>query len=225
MPLLQAFFNAIIDALFPVHPAEREILAMDAAAAFKCLPRADRAPMPEACSIFSYKDERVARLIWSVKYRRSHKGTAIAGYALYRALRSFEAAVPESMRIVVVPMPVTRARRRERGFNQCELLLDEIKKLCAENGSHLDFASDLLLRAHNTSRQTLKNRAERIESIKDMFALNEEASLLPELKRGPLNHFIVVIDDVITTGSTMRDAVNTLRHAGFERTFGLSIAH
>ena len=116
MSLLKTAYATFIEALFPVPEAEWEVLAIGAAAAFRDLPRAERVPIPEACSVFSYKDERVWRLVWSIKYKKSAAGTAIAAYALHRVLRSYGAAVP---RIIVVPMPITARRRRERGFNQC----------------------------------------------------------------------------------------------------------
>ena len=240
MAFLRAFFDTAIEALFPVHHAEREVLAIPAERALKELPRAERAPIPEACSIFSYKDERVTRLIWSIKYKKSRQGAAIAAYALHRMARGFMMAVPEGMRVVIVPMPVTRARRRERGFNQCELIMEEMEKLelkAAGTGARIGagegdigirrllFARDLLLRVRHTSRQTMKDRKERLESIKDMFAVNEKALLLPAMSRDPVSYFILVIDDVITTGSTIRDAVSSLRTASFERAFGLSVAH
>jgi len=227
---LGAFFDVVLEAIFPIPPAEREVLGMGAVAALKRLPRAEHPHSGEACSVFAYKDERVSRLVWSIKYKKSRTGAAIAGYALYKITRFFAAAMLAGMRIVVVPMPVSRARRRERGFNQCELIMEEMAKLDrAENATgrncKLIFSRDLLLRVRNTSRQTMKDRHERLESIKDIFAVNERAALLPELRRDPLNHFIVVIDDVITTGSTIKDAVDTFRRAGFANTYGLSVAH
>ena len=208
---------------------------MDPQLAFRALPRAARAPFAIACSVYSYKDARVSRLIWSLKYKKSLKAAAISGYALYRMLRFFSAAMPDRMRVLVVPMPITRARRRERGYNQCELLLDEIEKLDARagadvaGGAGLIFARDLLVRVRHTSRQTLKDRRERLESIQDIFAVNEKAIERSGIGRpgigGLDDHFVVVIDDVITTGSTIHDAINALRKAGFRSTYGLSVAH
>ncbi len=220
MPLTRAFsafFNTVADALFPVHPAEREALAMDESGLFKLLPRAIDAPIPEACSVFHYKDERVFHLVWSIKYKKSLKGASLAAHALFRILRSFESVIPKDMRILIIPMPITKARRRERGFNQCELIADAIARL--DSDKHFLFAHDLLIRVRHTSRQTLKDRRERLKSIQDTFAVNPRS----DLNRSDL--FVVVIDDVITTGSTMRDAVGTLRRSGFKNTYGLSLAH
>ena len=234
-PLWRHFYSgwsavrtAVLDALFPIPPEEREVLAMGAEAAFRDLPRAPRCSIPDACSIYAYGDERVSRLIWAVKYKKSREGSAIAGYALWRAARLFSLAVPAGMRILVVPMPITKQRRRERGYNQCDLILDEMRRCDAEKC--LSYAPGLLVRVRHTSRQTMKDRAGRLESVKDLFAVNETAmkalqSSQETDKIMPKDFFIVVIDDVITTGSTIKDAIMTLRAAGFENTYGLSVAH
>lgn len=243
MPFIKSVFGTFLDALFPVPPAERAVLSMDAGEAWRSLRRARGFPVAEACSIFAYKDERVWRLIWAIKYKKSATGAAIAAYALYRVLRVYSRA---ATRVVVVPMPITRARRRERGFNQCELIVGEIERLDMENGGEemgggggkitdgkgMIFARDLLARVRHTSRQTLKDRAERIESATGIFAVNERAiERLNRLRQladggeGLKDLLVIVIDDVVTTGSTMRDAVHTLRRAGFPNTFGLSVAH
>lgn len=251
MPLFKTAWSVFADALFPIPEAERRVLAMDAEAVFKELPRAKPAPVPEACSIFAYKDNRVWRLIWSIKYKRSSEAAAIAGHALFKVLRLYSIVMP---RIIVIPMPITKLRRRERGFNQCELIADEIEKLDRSGGRSTDevgdrrlsIVRDLLIRRKHTSRQTLKGRAERLASVRNIFAVNNEAirritgsdpSLFARATRSvdgnadtpPTNPakdcFVVVIDDVITTGGTIKDAVETLRRAGFENTWGLSVAH
>jgi predicted amidophosphoribosyltransferase len=260
MSLTNAIFGTVLEALFPVPAAEREVLAMGDLKAWTTLPRAKRFPTLESCSIFAYKDERVWRLIWAIKYKRSKPGAMIAAYALHRILRLYASVTPP---ILVVPMPITRKRRRERGYNQCELILDEIEKL--ENERHgidetkpidigggmavhskkLTFVRDLLIRVRHTSRQTLKDRAERLESAEDIFAvdfealeqlryLNVKTNLSKSSDSGNNSDtenqwmkdlLVIIIDDVVTTGSTMRDAVQTLRRAGFVNTFGLSVAH
>ncbi len=220
-PPLRAFFNTLADALFPVHPAEQAVLGMDVTRLFASLPRAPFAPIHEACSIFAYKDERVCRLVWCIKYKKSRKGAALAGFALNRMLHSFAQVVPEDVRVLVVPMPIAPARRRQRGYNQCELILDEIERL---DVGQLIFSRDLLVRVRHTSRQTLKDRRERLASIQDIFAVDEKA--LERFRQiGPEKFFVVVIDDVITTGSTMRNAIGALRQAGFKNAYGLSLAH
>src|SRR5690348_6956897 len=126
MSPLRAIFLTCLEALFPTPEAERVVLAMDGVAAWHDLPRAKNFPIREACSVYAYKNEMVWRLVWAIKYKKSRLGAAIAGYALHKVLSFYASVGPQ---ILVVPIPISRQRRRERGYNQCELILDAIEKL------------------------------------------------------------------------------------------------
>jgi ComF family protein len=217
MPFLRSLCSIFLDALFPISPAEQEMLSMRPEDLWKLIPRAQNFSTKEACSIFSYKDERMRQLVWSIKYKKSPKAAALGGHAIHRMLSIYSSAAG---RVIVIPMPITKQRRRERGFNQCELLTDEIAKI--SRNADLTIISNLLVRTRHKSRQTLKTRHERLESARELFAVNENALL--RLK-GSEDNLVIVIDDVVTTGSTMREAVNALREAGFKKAFGLSLAH
>ncbi|MFA6601956.1 MAG: hypothetical protein WCT02_03830 [Candidatus Paceibacterota bacterium] len=219
MSFISFLISFVLDALFPLSPAEKEVLAVEPGKIFQVLPRAKASPVPEACSIFTYKDERVRKLIWSIKYKKSPKAVILAGQALYRVLNDFSRAVRP---IIVIPMPITKKRRRERGFNQCELLTNQIEKLDLDK--RLIVARNVLLRKVHISRQTLKDRRERLESVKDIFWADSEAVKKLNLDLAK-NYLVIVIDDVVTTGSTILEAIQTLRKAGLEKTFGLSVAH
>lgn len=284
MSILRSLYSTVVDALFPIPKAEVVVLTMDGLTALHTLPRAKKSPINESCSIFSYKDERVWRLIWALKYKKSVAAAQISAFALFQTLSMYSRAVSP---IIIVPMPISKRRRRERGYNQCELIADELGKLIANSfnscnismeqktqlksiafnksdtqntntqntniqDSRIIIVRDLLLRTHHKSRQTLKGREERLESANDIFEVNEEVvgrtlqeintqsinqtenlpneNALAEIFKGKSivatpNYLLIVIDDVVTTGSTIRDAVFTLRGAGFTQTFGLSIAH
>jgi competence protein ComFC len=220
---LRAF---ILDSLFPISKQERELLNYSPKEAYLKLPKAPRPPITNAYSVFAYKDPRVTKLIWNIKYKKIYSSVAIGGYALYQKILESHA------KSLVIPMPMTPRRRRERGFNQCELLIDEIKRLDANQ--ELTFDCNLLLRTHHVSRQTLKNRKERLESAKGIFSVNEKAvqknesfnhsSCMPTYDQTK-DKTILIIDDVITTGSTMQEAMATLKKAAFKKVSGLSLAH
>ncbi len=215
MPIFKIVYNTILDALFPRSEAELESLAYQPKEAWLKLPRAPEPPLKAAFSIFAYKDERVSKLVWNIKYKKSARAATIGGYALYRQFIEFTKGAHN---ITVIPIPITQKRRNERGYNQCELLVDEMKRLDIDD--KFTICKDLLERAHHLPRQTLKNREDRLESIKGIFAVNEEV-----MARIMKNTTVVVIDDVITTGSTMEEAMETLKNAGFKDVFGLSLAH
>ena len=248
MSIWRSLYSTVVDALFPIPRAEEVVLSMDGNDAFHTLPRAKKSPIHEACSIYSYKDERVWRLIWALKYKKSAVAARIAAYALFQMLSKFSLAASP---LIIVPMPISRRRRRERGYNQCELIADELERLITNE--QIIIVRDLLLRTHHKSRQTLKDREERLESAHDIFQVNRKMAVqITQLLRirteensniisddgclthitpnQPLtmiapNYLIIVIDDVVTTGSTIRDAVLRLRSTGFTQTFGLSVAH
>ncbi|MDE2041125.1 MAG: hypothetical protein KGI59_01925 [Patescibacteria group bacterium] len=230
--LYSMFNETFLEALFPQAEAEKEVLSLAPAEIFRRLPRASEFPTREACSVFAYADERVWRLIWALKYKKSRTAADICGHALLSILSLYLRAVPG---IIIIPMPITSKRRRERGFNQCELIADAIEKLwnlsqpdAAEKASapnDLLVVRDLLLRTRHKARQTLKDRSERLENAENLFAVNDEARrrLKPLAENG--KYLLLVIDDVVTTGSTINDAIMTIRGAGLTNCFGLSVAH
>lgn len=238
MFLISTIYKTFLDALFPISEAEREIFVLQPEDALGKLPRAPgyeglAIPKDEAekmSSIFAYKDERVAKLIWNVKYKRSVHAVRIGGYVLLKWLQRSGVESRIWVDTLVIPMPITNRRRKERGYNQCELLVDEIGRLDKENRFKVE--KKLLIRTHHASRQTLKSREDRLESAKGIFGVDEKRieQLRIELFRNSVATKIekipvVIIDDVITTGSTMFEAIETLKKAGFEDVRGLSLAH
>jgi len=223
---LISFFT---DALFPIPKAEQWIFNTPKEEIFKILPRAFVSPIPESFGVFSYKDEHVQRLIWAIKYKKSKQASIIAGFALHRFIKIFAQVLPtdetlpvanESQKIIVIPMPVSKQRRRERGFNQCELLTAEIKRLENAESYKIIIVNNLLIRSRHTSRQTLKDKSHREESTEGLFKV--DGKILDSKFK---NMTFIIIDDVVTTGSTMKEAVSTMRKAGFTSTWGLSVAH
>jgi len=273
-------YRTVLEALFPLSPAERELSTFLPEDALAKLPPAPAftglvVPLPTARALFAYKDERVSKLVWNIKYKRSAHAVKIGGYALWQRIRIINRSIykerttgatrdsqdtpsapagaaagspspslspkrPSNLRVapvVLIPMPITKKRRRERGYNQCELLIDEMERLKTANNSNpsaneapsaarIFFEKDLLVRIHHANRQTLKNRADRIEGAKGIFAVNEEVAKRFKISdSGFENVILIVVDDVITTGSTMKAAMDALKSAGFGDVRGLALAH
>lgn len=216
MSLFNYFYNIFLDALFPISEKEKELFSYSPKEAYEILTRAKQLDFPNLNSIFAYKDERVAKLIWNIKYKKSELAIKIGGYALFQTLTlGRDLSLPK---IIIIPIPISQRRHRERGYNQCELLVDEISRLDTEK--IFTIKKDLLIRSQHTSRQTLKNRDARIESSKGIFEVDLDSG------RDLLSpNQIIIIDDVITTGSTMTEAIDTFRKAGFLNVRGLSLAH
>jgi competence protein ComFC len=101
---------------------------------------------------------------------------------------------------VVVPVPLHPARERERGFNQAALLAE----LLARSAS-LPLRS-VLERVRYTTTQTAYDRAERMENLRDAFRLRKNGNVR-DLR-------VLLIDDVLTTGSTLSECARVLKAAG-----------
>lgn len=215
---VKSFVQIIIDSLFPISNADKLLFSYTPEQASKELPKAPNTPIPYTYSIFAYKNELVTRLVWNIKYKKNIKAVQIGGYALYEKLKNDPS--------LLIPIPITQKRRNERGYNQCELLVDEILRLDGMN-SKIITSKDLLVRTVHRDRQTLKDREERLEDAKNIFSINKEALKIFNSNNSEATKkiSIIVIDDVITTGSTMKEAMETLKKAGLVNVMGISLAH
>ena len=97
----------------------------------------------------------------------------------------------------ILPIPVHRKRLRERGFNQATLLANGIAKI-----EGVPVLTDTLVRKRHTVAQSSLDREARQQNIVGAFEVRN-----PEVIRGKR---LLVIDDVFTTGATIREAVNEL---------------
>ena len=99
---------------------------------------------------------------------------------------------------LLLPVPIHPARRRERGFNQSELLARELGSIL-----NLPVAEGDALRVINTPSQTLLDRAERWHSVAEAFRLR------------PMQSFqrrkVLVVDDLATSGATLHALATLLR--------------
>jgi len=101
---------------------------------------------------------------------------------------------------VIIPVPLHPARERERGFNQAALLVKLLSKRMSIE------TKPLLERIRYTTTQTAFDRAERMENLHGAFRLRKNA--------GVRDLRVLLIDDVLTTGSTLSECARILRKAG-----------
>lgn len=113
---------------------------------------------------------------------------------------------------IISAVPLHQARQKWRGFNQSELLA---KLLASKLG--LKYA-DSLKRIRNTKPQMKLLAAERKQNIKNAF------SLLPVMNNEPITQNVLLIDDVWTTGSTLKECCYILKRGGIKQVWALTIA-
>ncbi|MGI8820189.1 MAG: ComF family protein [Chthoniobacterales bacterium] len=101
---------------------------------------------------------------------------------------------------LVIPVPLHPARQRDRGFNQAQLLAQIMSR---RTGLPM---KPVLERIRYTTTQTMFDRSERIENLRDAFRLRKKADV-----RGLR---VLLIDDVLTTGSTLSECARVLKAGG-----------
>ncbi|MEK4849503.1 ComF family protein [Paenibacillus sp. FSL H7-0756] len=116
---------------------------------------------------------------------------------------------------ILVPVPVSAVRLSERGFNQAERLADAVSR--RRGVPQLP----LLVRTHHTAKQSFKSRRERLADMKHAFAGNTDPVVLQSLKehlhsrathqREQHTLRIIIVDDIYTTGSTIRACAGALQ--------------
>lgn len=113
--------------------------------------------------------------------------------------------------LVLVSVPLHRSKLRTRGYNHAEILargLSQKFNLPCYN---------MLERIKNTRSQVGLKKDERKENVKDAFLVSS-GQLFPK------HLTIFLVDDILTTGSTLLSAANTLKRAGVKKVFGLALA-
>ena len=112
---------------------------------------------------------------------------------------------------LIMPVPLHRTRLRERGFNQSLLLSQAISGLI-----NIPVHQKVLKRIKYTKPQSKLNAAERQQNVKDAFRVIE-----PGAVKGKT---VIIVDDVLTTGSTIRACAESLVNAQVTKVLALTAA-
>lgn len=131
-------------------------------------------------------------------HRLKYKGDQEVGLYLGRMLAKRILEHPAIQQVdCLVPVPLFEKKKRLRGFNQSEVVSRGIAELL-----NVPVVTTYLNRVENTSTQTHKTRMERVDNVSTAFQLASGSA--------QVHNHILLIDDVITTGSTLEACVNLL---------------
>jgi len=120
--------------------------------------------------------------------------------------------LPNDKYDIILPVPLHKKRFRERGFNQAALLAKQLaSKLSSE------YSEKILMRRDNTPHQTGLSRNQRRSNLKGVFMVVDDNSQIENKK-------ILLVDDVITTGTTLYECAKTLKQAGAQNIVSITLA-
>jgi ComF family protein len=181
----------------------------------------DRAAMCSACqestpsftkaAAYGSYDGDLRELVHLLKYEQVLPAANVLGRMLAEAMGKLNVS---GGRILVVPVPLHRSKRRQRGFNQAELIARSALKKLADG--RFELVSDLLERRRPTVSQIGLTRAQRAENIHGAFRV-------VHLNRVP-GREILLVDDVLTAGTTAGECARILRKAGATRVWVATVA-
>jgi len=150
------------------------------------------------------------KLIYEFKYNNKD----YLGLPLSKFMIDFikEYSLPIELMDFIIPIPLHKSRLREREFNQAQLLSNyiaaEFKRIILPGA---------LKRIRNTKSQTELSDKERLSNIRESFSVDDGHDMK--------NKNILLVDDVFTTGATTSEAAFTLKEAGANIVFVLTLAN
>ena len=147
---------------------------------------------------------------WSVYQFKFHNRRIYAGFYASEMARAYGGYVRKKHISLIIPIPLGRRKRRMRGFNQAEILAERLS-----GRLRIPLDSVHLVRRRDTIPQKSLDPAARRENVRGIFSWTG----------GTLaGRRVLLVDDIYTTGSTLDSAARTLKKAGAEKVYFLTIS-
>ncbi|GAH54355.1 unnamed protein product, partial [marine sediment metagenome] len=110
-----------------------------------------------------------------------------------------------------IPVPLHPKRKKKRGFNQAQIIAKELARI-----KGIELRDQMLLKIKNVPPQTSLRVEERAENVSGAFGVAKGDKIKGKV--------VLLVDDVYTTGSTIRECSSVLRNAGVKEVKALTVA-
>ena len=185
-------------------------------------PMAERENAKWIFPLFDYRHPPIKKALWFFKYKGKKRLVNIFAETLYDKIMeelSDLATLENFSNPILIPIPLSKKRYRERGYNQAELICRELIKI--NNLRHsidIKLETNILTKPKDAEHQArIHNRSERLKNILNSFAVEHEEYIK--------NRNIILIDDITTTGATLNEARKILKKSGARKIIAFTIAH
>ncbi len=214
-------FTQLLSSLFDVIAPERNDYKIVRNLTRENIVELPKAPRVEGLSwinpLFHYKDSVVKSLIWELKY----KGTTLPLEHVSKLMFDEMISVISDISLfdtqaefLLVPIPISNERRSTRGYNQSEYIARSIVEHDTERT--FLYAPQWFEKIKDTAIQSKSaTKTDRLHNLEDCFRADPRVA----------GYYVFLIDDVVTTGSTLSEARKTLLGAGVIDVFAFTIAH
>lgn len=214
---IKEFFAFLLDIFLPLR-SDFQIVKNLSQEDIHNLPKADKI-LDESwiTSLFQYKNRKVKAIVWELKYRENTLPLETIGKMIFEEIL-FEIGdlllFNQNAEFILLPIPMTDNSKAERGYNQSELICRSIIE--NDNERRLLYAPQWFLKVKETPKQSKSgSKEERIKNLAGSFRADERIS----------GRYVFLVDDVVTTGSTLKEARETLLLARALDVFAFTIAH
>ncbi len=232
------FLNTILDIVFPPKCISCGKSGINLCST--CLAEVGTAERESATWIFPLYDYRhpvIKKSLWLLKYSGKKRLANIFAENIYENILQelSELSLMENFNNpILIPIPLSAKRYRERGFNQAELICRELVRISKRQnltpnpspktffgeGRNMTFtlANNILIKPKDTEHQArIKDRSIRLKNIVGSFAVKNEELIKKKN--------IILIDDITTTGATLNEARRTLKKSGARKVIAFTVAH
>ena len=172
--------------------------------------RIDR-PFERAVAYGSYEGA-LRELIHLLKYNGVRPAARVLGRMLAESVAGLEPAF-EQEAVLVIPVPLFKVKRRQREFNQAELIARAALRVL---GARFQLEPDILQRTRDTHSQIGLTSHQRRENLRGAFAVARAQEVT--------GREVLLVDDVYTTGTTATECSRVLRKAGASRVWVATVA-
>ena len=143
-------------------------------------------------ALSNYSEKNTRTLIHEAKFKGNTKAQLLLGILFATFLEQYKKPLD-----ILIPIPLSSPRIRARGYNQ---VLEILRSVSVH--TQIPIISNLLIRDRNTRPQTELSRDERHQNLKDAFMVSKPNDVSGK--------HIILVDDVVTTGTTLRAAKTAL---------------
>jgi len=220
MKYINQLINILLNILFPLKCINCQI--KNDGLCHNCIKQISRNERPinkDIYAIFDYRDSIIRTAIWELKYHYHFHLGKILGQLLYK---SFMTELENlkllacGANIYVIPVPISRQKRRLRGYNQSLILAQEFCKNYPEKILKLN-KNIVYKKINNKPQAKIINRQQRLKNTKNVYAVKDKEKIKDQV--------FIVIDDVTTTGGTLNEIIKILKKNKAKKAIGLALAH